>query len=244
MNKKILLAAGLLQGCVAIPQIHNLGHDNIEEIIQEKYNKTLRHETTAETRNGEEYKVRGVGVAYQDYFFTVTHTIKVDNMTYMSTPFGTITTELYSLDDVVRTTTRIGNKELKLLHQNEISDIAIFKIPQKYCAELCDYDLEISLDHSLGTPVFNIGIPGGDVKTVKQGIISTLPVTREDVERLHEDDIVQMIGLVGITNDVFPGGSGGDVFDKYGRLVGITVSVLNETGYIIPVGQYLDVIKK
>ena len=151
----------------------------------------------------------------------------------LATGSGTIVFE----DDVLITNAHVveGNHRLEVISENDIEyvvdgiigynkvkDIAILKL--KHNEDLKPLDVQEKI--SVGDNVFAIGSPLGLKNTVSNGILSGY----------YQDDI----NVYQHTAPTSPGSSGGALFDKTGKLVGITYASMQEgqnINFAIPIKE-------
>lgn len=100
--------------------------------------------------------------------------------------------------------------EPTILAKDHINDLALLKI-KAWTPDYAQFAPENSL--RIGDPVFAVGTPLGLPFSVSHGIVSAL--NRWEVDNKNQSDTF-----------LNPGNSGGPLFDRSGRLVGINVSIV------------------
>lgn len=105
----------------------------------------------------------------------------------------------------------------RLVREDTVSDLAIVKVDRE-CSDVAPWGSSTSLRP--GDKVYTIGFPYQLRRMVGCGIVSTIDEKFE-------------IGIQAITTDAgaHPGDSGGAMFDKRGRLVGIITAQFNPHGW-------------
>ena len=89
----------------------------------------------------------------------------------------------------------------------------------------------------IGDQVIAIGSPMGLDRTLSEGIVSQFRVL---------DDVTWLGELIQITTSISPGSSGGPLFDRQGRVVGITMlqsSVGQNLNFAVPVERLLEILR-
>jgi hypothetical protein len=165
--------------------------------------------------------------------------IKIDHGGYHSggTGFfidaeGTLATNHHVIDGAheVRVKLLDGTEieRVELLASNEEIDLALLRVdPKLLPADLLPLQLGDSEAVAVGEPISVIGNPLGLEHTLTNGIISA--------RRIYEGErFIQM------SAPISPGNSGGPVFDRHGRVIGVSVAHLiggQNLNFAVPVSQ-------
>lgn len=100
---------------------------------------------------------------------------------------------------------------LKMMHF--IQDLAIIQVDKKFLVAA-----DLNTNPKKGEKVYTVGSPMGFIDVVSVGVVGTSMYFGFQEYILHDADI-------------YPGNSGGGLYDKYGNLLGI-----NSRGYVTPTG--------
>lgn len=168
----------------------------------------------------------GSGFIINDRGYCITNFHVVEKETRLSV------TLFLSGDDSDVTRKRIGDVEILAL--SPFMDLALLRIPKP-----SDYEfvpVSFATDNSLqdGQPVFAIGNPLGLERSVSQGIVST--------KNRNFDGLT----YIQTTTEINPGNSGGPLFDRQGRVVGVTNMKLTfgeGLGFAIPIRYVKDFLR-
>jgi S1-C subfamily serine protease len=117
---------------------------------------------------------------------------------------------------------------VELLASNEEIDLALLRVdPKQLPADLVAVQLGDSEAVAVGEPISVIGNPLGLEHTLSNGIVSA--------RRIYEGErFIQM------SAPISPGNSGGPVFDRHGRVIGVSVAHLiggQNLNFAVPVSQ-------
>lgn len=168
----------------------------------------------------------GSGFIINDRGYCITNFHVVEKETRLSV------TLFLSGDDSDVTRKRIGDVEILAL--SPFMDLALLRIPKPNDYEFVP--VSFATDNSLqdGQPVFAIGNPLGLERSVSQGIVST--------KNRNFDGLT----YIQTTTEINPGNSGGPLFDRQGRVVGVTNMKLTfgeGLGFAIPIRYVKDFLR-
>ena len=167
----------------------------------------------------------GVIVDKRGYIMTNNHVIKDTNSIVVNLPDG-------------------RTSKAKVVGHDSATDIAVLKIDLK---DLPTIDIGESNQLRVGDVVLAIGNPFGLDRTVTQGIISAtgaLSVRSNDQIAFGSGMLDNLIQTDAAIN---PGNSGGALIDAYGKLIGINMAIISQSGgyqgigFAIPVDTAKDV---
>ena len=122
------------------------------------------------------------------------------------------------------------DNDAKLIAYNEEDDLAIIKIERKTKA------VKKGSAYSLcpGDKVYALGNAGGYGMAISQGIVASSLI-------LHE---TRNSRLLQMSMSIIKGNSGGPVFDKRGKMVGLETLVNQGFSYAIPIDEIMDFVEK
>lgn len=140
---------------------------------------------------------------------------------FMIFPAGLILTNHHVIENANRFFVKLADKtevEATLVGSNEELDLAILKIPIKYCKPIAWAD---SSAVKTGNIVFAFGSPFGLQNTVTKGIVSAIGRAGWQEENLH---YIQTDAAIN------SGNSGGPLVDLNGNVIGINTWILSPAG--------------
>lgn len=140
---------------------------------------------------------------------------------FMIYPAGLIVTNNHVIENANKFFVRLADKtevEASLVNVNVELDIAILKIPAKYCKPIAWAD---SSNVKSGNIVFAFGSPFGLQNTVTKGIVSAIGRAGWQEENMH---YIQTDAAIN------SGNSGGPLVDLNGNVIGINTWILSPAG--------------
>lgn len=227
-----LILAWLLFYCLCLlpsqdKERNNASLKNLQENFQSISRKTQPHIVQIRADNEEperEQKVKitsmpnGVGQYFQPQ-------ARKNNLGlgsgFMINPAGLIVTNNHVVENANRFFVRLADKtevEATLVGVNEELDIAVLKIPAKYCDPINWAD---SSGVKAGNIVFAFGSPFGLQNTVTKGIVSAIGRAGWQEENMH---YIQTDAAIN------SGNSGGPLVDLNGNVIGINTWILSPAG--------------
>ncbi|QVL32000.1 trypsin-like peptidase domain-containing protein [Telmatocola sphagniphila] len=153
---------------------------------------------------------------------------------------GHIVTNLHVIRDAlinhlnVRVTLGGTGYQAKLVGLDEDSDLAVLKIDAD-SDKLKAVPVGTSHDLEVGQTVYAIGNPFGQSLTLTQGIVSALDreIQSQNNRTIH--------GAIQTDAALNPGNSGGPLFDKDGRLIGVNTAIKTPSGGSVGIGFAIPV---